>query len=246
MKRSIITVLGIVLVIALIIVCVVFFRDGNRFTTNKADKADTTDDGPPELASKAGPGYTGKPDAASKRLAAILKKETGEDVSLHNIVSKGRPIKQGKYSFTVTSWKMGKESPGYPLPQGMTLEGTGVQLNGNGDITNDYSYVVVNVTVKNLTKKDVTELIWPEMRLQIEGASSDVGEIKYLGEAVPRKNGHNYYQETIKAKGEKSMPLIYIVKDEWTQGNKQMYLKINTLTLDAQSSANVYRYIVLN
>lgn len=243
MKKSIITVLSIVLVIALIIVCVVFFRDGNRFTTNQADK---TDDGAPELASKAGPGYTGKPDAASKRMTAILKKETGEDVNLHNIVSKGKPIKQGKYSFTVTSWKMGKEFPGYPLPQGMTLDSSGAQLNEKGDITNDYSYVVVNVTVKNLTKKDATELIWAEIKLEVEGASDNLGQVRYLGETVPRKNGHNYYQETIKAKGEKSMPLIYIVKDEWTQGNKQMYLKINTLTLDAQNSANGYRYIALN
>lgn len=247
MKRKFISLAGIVVVIVLIVICVKYFRGGNPFAKNgteyTGDAAITGEE------AKNTPAQEGEPDEPSKKLAEQLKSETGVDYDPKNIVSTGKTIVEGKYSYMVDSWEVKKEYPGYALPEGRSSleEYPGAKLDVNGNITNNYSYVVVNVVFQNLKSKPITELIWGYFKLGIIGSGEEyTGEVTYLGEDVPRKYGHSYCEETVPSKGKKDMALIFVVKDELIEG-KQLYLKINSSGVaTVNSDYDVRRYIVLN
>lgn len=64
-------------------------------------------------------------------------------------------------------------------------------LDEQGNITNDFSYVVVNLSVKNQSTKTIeNDLIWGYIRLMFLSAPSKysdyIGEVTYLGEEKPR------------------------------------------------------------
>ena len=173
-----------------------------------------------------------EPDEVSKEFANKL------GVDEKNIVSTGNTIKSTYYSFTVLSWTKGKEYPGYALPEGKNL-------------TNDFSYVVVNLSVKNQSSKTIeNDLIWGYIRLRFLSAPSKysdyIGEVTYLGEEKPRILNHNYYAETFAPEEEKVMPMIFVVNDALLD-SEAMYLEINpTGAVIDNPDYDIRRYIVLN
>ena len=125
-------------------------------------------------------------------------------------------------------------------------EWPGAQLDENGNITNDFSYVVVNMAVENLTSKDVTTHIWGIFRLNSigSGAGQYTGEVTYLGDDRPW--GKDYSLDTIGANSKKEMPLIFVVKDEYLNEN-QLYIQVNPSGAATDNpDFDVKRYIFLD
>ena len=104
-------------------------------------------------------------------------------------------------------------------------------MDANGNITNEYSYIVVNITVENKAEGPITDLLWG-----------------YLGEETPRAYGHEYSMETFEAGETKSYPLIFFMPDEMVK-NQELYLEINATGIaydTSDSEFSVMRYIILN
>ena len=187
-----------------------------------------------------------QPDEVSKEFANKL------GVDEKNIVSTGNTIKSTYYSFTVLSWTKGKEYPGYALPESKNLaDYPGAVLDEQGNITNDFSYVVVNLSVKNQSDKKIeNDLIWGYIRLRFLFPPSEyedyVGEVSYLGEETPRILNHNYYAETFEPGEEKRMALIFVANDELLK-SEAIYLEINpTGAVIDNPEYDIRRYIILN
>lgn len=247
MKKKIMSIVIGVIVILLVVISVLFFRTGNPFSGLMSKNNDSAY---MPHANENVPAQQGKPDEASKKLVKILKESTGEDIDPKNVVSTGKKVMEGNFSYKVDSWSVQKEYPGYQLPEGIESldKFPGAKVDAQGNIVNGFSYVVVNTEVGNLEDKEVTDLVWGNIKLEIPGVGSDqyTGSLNYLGENAPRQYNGNYLKELFKAKETKKMPLIFVVKDQLIKG-KQLYLEINSSgspTVDPDY--DVRRYIVLN
>lgn len=249
MKKVLISVAGILLVALTILVSIKYFRSSHTSSLPAGvpkeyeNMADTivSDDSLDE------PAQEGKATEENEQFAADLKTITGKDYNPINITSVGHPIRTGDFSYQVTSWSMSKESPGYPIPEGKEYyfrEDKAV-LDENENITNDYSYVVVNMEVENLTSEEIKFLIWGIFRLKSvgNGAGKYEGECAYLGDG--RDAGQSYYLDTIEANSKKEMPIIFVVKDEYLIDN-QLYIEVNPSGVATTNpDYDVKRYIFL-
>ena len=166
------------------------------------------------------------------------------------VTSIGNSITDGRYEYTVLSYERQKENPGYPYPEGMTplSEKPGASVDEHGNITNGFSYLIVNVKVKNLSDEEDINAIWGIFRLKIPGVSSEEysSELTYLGEEAPRLKDGDYYMEQIPAGGEVTMPIIYVIKDDFLDAGYSPYLEINSSgAVITDPDKDVTRYIVL-
>lgn len=194
------------------------------------------------------PGQEGEADETSTAFSKTLKEKAGLTVEPKNIVSVGSPITSGKYSFTVNSWSVSKKSPGYKLPKGLDMNEWGQQLDKEGNITNEYSYVVLNMVVENMTDQPVTEHLWGYMRLQAFDMGEYISEVRYLGEEIPREYGHDSYVESFEAGETKTYPVVFLMPDEIVN-DQELYLEINTSGGNPQPEDPefaVKRFIILN
>lgn len=214
MKDKIVSGIGIVVVLLLIFVSVKFLQNGNPFSAMMSENGD-----------KAVMQQKGKPSKESMELAKQYQEEVRMEIDPGSIVPVGKPINDGEYVYQAESWKITKEDPGYPLPKYMDSlkERFGVEQDESGRITNDYSFVTVNLTVENPSKKDKTDLIWA---MKLRSGSLGTEAAAYLGETQPREYGRRYAEETIPAKGKVTMPLIWVIKDELLEGH-QLFVEIN-------------------
>lgn len=242
MKKVLISVVGCVFVVLLVIGCVFFFRGGTDTTTDK-DNQKAEEEFEKNLSVVA---QEGEPDEVSKELAEKI------GVDAKNVVSVGHSVASTKYSFTVTSWIASKEYSGYEAPEGVDItESPGAELDSEGNIINNYSYVVVNVSAKNQSEQKIeNDLIWGNFQLKFIMPPSEysdyIGEIDYLGEDVPRKFGHDYYAENFEPGETKEIAMIYVVHDELLD-SEGMYLEINpTGAVIENADYDVKRYIALN
>lgn len=251
MKKKIVAIVGILLVLVAIFVCFKYFR-GSQVAVNSVDKHEKfknmTDTIIPENSLDI-PAQEGTISKENEQFAAALKTVTGMDCNPINITTAGKPIRTGDFSYQINSWSMSKKYPGYPIPEEKRDnlgEGGGASLDENGNITNNYSYVVVDMEVENLTSEDVNFLIWGIFKLKSigNGAGQYTGEVSYLGDDRPY--GKDYNLDTISANSAKEMPLIFIVKDEYINDN-QLYIEVNpsgAATYDPDF--DVKRYIFLD
>lgn len=195
------------------------------------------------------PGQEEEADDRSEAFSKALKEKAGLTVDSRNIVSTGSPITSGNYSFTVNSWSVSKESPGYALPEGKdATQGGRIQMDANGNITNEYSYVVVNLTVENKAEEPITDYLWGYMRMQAFDMGDFISEVDYLGEETPRKYGHDYSKESFEAGETKSYPVVFDMPDE-ILNNQEIYLEIDTSGGNPQPEDPefaVKRFIILN
>ena len=168
----------------------------------------------------------GEPDKASKELAGYLTKKLYYEVDAENIVSTGKEIRSAPFSYMVDSWEVTKTCPG----EGQRIDREEVQCDENGTITNEYSYVVANLTVENLNDMEVTQHIWGFLRLKIRGAEDvyvgEVDQIIYSENNVVKEKNKNTYEETFAANEEKRVRLVYVVSDDLLL-NTSLYLSIN-------------------
>ena len=249
MKKRIVSILGIVLVIGLVFVSFKYFRGTSVSMAPPVPKEDSKETDP--IISEESlniPAQEGGITEENERLAAALKTVTGMDYNPMNITTVGNPIRSGDFSYKVNSWSMSKEYPGYSQPEGDTPleERPGAQLDENGNIINDFSYVVVNVEAKNLTSKDVTSLIWGIFYLKSigNGAGKYTGQDAYLGDDRPLSK--DYYLETIPANSTKEMTFVYVEKDEYLKDN-QLYIEVNPSGVATYNpDFDVKRYIFLD
>ena len=178
-------------------------------------------------------------------------KETGQgSINPAFVTSIGNSISDGRYEYTVLSYDRQKENPGYPYPEGMTplSEKPGASIDEEGNITNDFSYVIITAKVKNLSKDEVIDYIWGNIRFRIPGVNSEEykSELIYIGEKEPRSMDGDYYMEQIPAGGEITMPIIYVIKDDLLDAGYAPYLEINSSgAVITDPDKDVTRYIVL-
>ena len=253
MKKKIISLISMCLVLGLVAVSVKYFRGGSGAGTTNNYKQDL------EKQEVTGNKYQEEePDETSKEFARQLEKamkkvyqtETGDFGEFVKEKQKESPLKvySGVLSYKVNAWEITKDNQGYEIPKGMTSleERYGVMQDKKGTITNGYSFIMVDMTAKNLLKEEVTEYVWGNLRLKQLGKEEiDIwgsGEIIYFGESVPREYTKNYSVETIPGKEEKRITLIFLQKDQLLEEG-QLYIEINpTGTTPINSS---YRWIVL-
>ena len=244
MKKVAISGIIVILVIFGMGMSYMLFRGGRR--TEEEQKI--SEEGEKRMENLMKPGQEEEADDTSKSFSDTLNEKAGLTVDPQNIVSVGNPIISGNYSFTVNSWNVSKESPGYALPEGIDLSGAGPQMDANGNITNEYSYIVVNITVENKAEGPITDLLWGYLKLKTFETSDFISEVRYLGEETPRAYGHEYSMETFEAGETKSYPLIFFMPDEMVK-NQELYLEINATGIaydTSDSEFSVMRYIILN
>ena len=197
------------------------------------------------------PGQEGEIDEKSEAFAKELQEKAGLTVDPKNIESVGSPITSGTYSFTVDSWRASKESPGYALPEGMDFNAYGdfPQVDANGNITNEFTNVIANITVENLSDEPITgDGLWGYLTLQAFDMGEFISEVQYLGEETPRENGHNYFKESFAAGEMKSYPVVFFMPDD-ILNSQEIYLEIDTSGANPQPSDPEYavkRFIILN
>lgn len=258
MKQKIVSVLGIAVVVVLIFVSVKYFRSGSPIISmnNKEDEISRMEE-TGELSIQ-----DGEPNEVSKKMAKAItdytKKKWAETQKIflseedmiepQQIVSTGKEIRKGNFSYKVTSWEITKENPEYPRDENMLgIEYYGLELDEKGNLINGFSYVVVNIEIENLTDEAITEYLWGYLDLKILGADFEATtadcSVLYLGENPPREFTKSYNLETVPANETIKMPLIFIVEDEVLKG-KQPYLEINTQGV-AGFLKNL-RFIILN
>ena len=248
-KKIIASIIGILLVIILVLVSFKYFRGTSVSIAPLASKEDSKEtDSTISEESLNVPAQEAEITEENERLAADLKTVTGMDYNPMNITTVGNPIRSGDFSYKVNSWSMSKEYPGYPQPEGDTPleERPGAQLDENGNIINDCSYVVVNIEVKNMTSKDITSLIWGTLYLNSvgNGAGKYTGEAAYLGDDRPLSK--DYYLEIIPANSTKEMTFVYVEKDEYLKDN-QLYIEVNPSGVATYNpDFDVKRYIFLD
>ena len=145
MKKKIITCAGVSFVIIFVLLSVNFLQSGTgSISKENIEKENEFKKSLDVVAQEE------EPDEVSKEFANKL------GVDAKNVVSTGKQIASTKYSFTVLSWTRGKEYPGYVLPKGKDLSNyPGAELDEQGNITNDFSYIVVNLSVKNQSDKKI-------------------------------------------------------------------------------------------
>ena len=250
MKKVLVSIIGILLVIGLVFVSFKYFRGTKVSVPPSAHQADSQEISDSMISEESLdiPAQEGAITEENEKFAAALKTVTGMDYDPVNITSVGSPIRSGDFSYQINSWSRSKEYPGYPVPEGRDPleEWPGAQLDENGNITNDFSYVVVNMEVENLTSKDVTTHIWGIFRLNSigSGAGQYTGEVTYLGDDRPW--GKDYNLDTIGANSKKEMSLIFVVKDEYLKEN-QLYIQVNPSGAATDNpDFDVKRYIFLD
>ncbi len=57
-------------------------------------------------------------------------------------------------------------------------EKAGPQMDANGNITNEYSYVVVNITVENKAEGPITDLLWGYLKLKTFETGDFISEVR--------------------------------------------------------------------
>lgn len=250
MKKILVSIIGILLVIVMVFVGFKYFRGTQVSVPPSAPQSDSQDIPDPTISEESLdiPAQEGGITEENEQFAAALKTVTGMDYNPINITSVGNPIRSLDFSYQINSWSMSKEYPGYPVPEGRDPldEWPGAQLDENGNITNDFSYVVVNMAVENLTSKDVTTHVWGTFRLNSigSGAGQYTGEVTYLGDDRPA--GKDYYLDTISANSKKEMSLIFVIKDEYLNDN-QLYIEVNPSGVATYNpDFDVKRYIFLD
>lgn len=247
MRKTIVSISVIILVIVGMGVGLLYFRGSGNvgMTKEQQEKSDQRKEEILNIAST--PGQEGEPDNASKEFSKTLKEKAGMTVEARNIVSTGQPVISGKFAVTVTSWNISKESPGYALPKGQdskTLRGA--ELDANGNITNEFSYVTVDISVENVMDEAVSEYIWAYIRLEIFNSGDYIGEVMYLGEETPRELTRDYLKESFTAGETKNIAMIFIAPDK-ILGDQEMYMEINPSgAAIADPEQDVRRYIILN
>lgn len=244
MKKKIASAVILVLAVILIGISIFSFQKDKGDTLSEEQKKELEKEGEEiELereARKNTPAQEGEADEISQKLAEKIHREA------EKVVSVGKPIKNGFKEFTATSWEIRKENPGYPLPSGRTfqdIELSGAEIDENGNITNEYSYVVVDISVKNTRKSEaLTQLIWGTIRLQVTNHREYLGEYEYLGENPAREYNKSYSQETIQPGESVEKALIYIAPDEILE-EEDIYLKIDP---SGANEADALRFIALH
>lgn len=249
MKKTVITIIGVVLVIALVLVCILFFRNGSGMSGMSEQQAaeQAAADRKEAKNEAAQPAQEGEPDEAAKAMAKRISAEA------KNIVSTGQTCLCKGFLYTVKSWEITKSYPGYAPPEGLDLEQrTEAQLDASGNITNDFSYVIVDISAQNPTEESITDYLkarpWDNIYLKFvspTGGGSYSGEMIYLGEETPREYGQGYGVDKFEGNETKEIVLIYVVNDGLLD-NQGMYLELNQGAVVTDTELDTTRYIILN
>lgn len=258
MKKSIVFIASILCVGFLIIISIKYFRGENSFTSannneqnvqevektynHEALKDEEIKEFAKQLNADMEEFYRLEKDQDIRR----KREENKVIIEAENVVKIGQDIESGILSYRVDGWEITKNNQGYALPEEKRESWENhyeIELDEDGAIVNDSSYVIVDVTVENLLENEITEYVWAHFNLEQLGHRGELYKgYVYLGEEPQRKYGKNYNLETIPARGEKSIAVIFIVKDEWIESG-QFYIEINpTGTMPINSS---YRWILL-
>ena len=246
MKKTVISIVVILAACMMSVFCILYFRgNGQDKDAPTFEEVMDTDGMDTSI-----PIQDGEPDAASEELAEHLTEYLNHEVDARYIVSTGKTIRNLPFAYTVDSWQVTKQNPGsYQL-----REYPDAEYDENMNILNDYSYVVVDLTVENLRDREVTQHIWGFIRLMLWGGedstAGQVCDVINLETNEVKPITKDTYKETFAANEIKKERLIYIVPDGILPYCDGFYLRIEHMG-GSDSSLNqldseVRRWIVLN
>ena len=246
MKKAAILTSMIIILTAAIGISYILYRNGLLTKAQREEKQEAEE----RVQELMIPGQEEEADDRSESFAKTIEEKTGIPVNPQNIVSAGDTVRSGKYDITITDWSVSKESPGYEIPEGLDLaQYPGAILDKSGKITNEFSYVTANVTVKNISEESITGYIWGFLRLKTFNAGEYLGEVNYLGNLggeTSREHGHDTFQESFKPGEEKSMTLVYVAPDS-ALSDQDMYIEIDQSGVALpEEEYDIKRYVILN
>lgn len=246
MKKAAILTSIIIVLTAAIGISYILYRNGLLTKAQREEKQEAEE----RVQELMIPGQEEEADDRSESFAKTIEEKTGIPVNPQNIVSAGDTVRSGKYDITITDWSVSKESPGYAIPEGLDLaQFPGAILDESGKITNEFSYVTANVTVKNISEESITGYIWGFLRLKSFNAGEYLGEVNYLGNLegkTSREHGHDTFQESFKPGEEKSMALVYVAPDS-ALSDQDMYIEIDQSGVALpEEEYDIKRYVILN
>lgn len=246
LKKTIISIIVILAAGVMAVLCIVYFR-GGRPDKDAPTLAEVTDTDGMDTSIAV---QDQEPDEASKELAEYLSDHLDHEVDARYVVSTGRTIRNLPYAYTVDSWQVTKQNPGnYQL-----TEYPDAQYDENMNLMNDYSYVVVDITVENLRDTEVTQALWGFIRLRLKGAEESytggVIDMVDLAANVVKERNKDAFKETFIGKETRKERLIYIVQDDLLSFSDGFYLSINHTGMSDDDlnklDTEVRRWIILN
>lgn len=147
--------------------------------------------------------------------------------------------------FKVNSWVTSKSFP-TEMSEGYLdiIRGLGrAEIDDTGTITNGYSYVMIDISVRNDSTNNYSGLLWGTIYLKSQAGSSDFsGECQIVADGRP--DNKQYCAETIPASSDIKRKIIYIVSDK-SLNNTLLWLEINP-TGGVMTGRDIKGYIVLN
>lgn len=172
-----------------------------------------------------------KADEAEWEKNIEIQEKQEKKIPIYNV---GDTVESLSLSYTVTDVKITKNSSGYHPPNGMMplSERSDTILDENDNILNEYSYVLVYLTVKNTGDgaEGIGNFSAPNLRLLNEGKQETdmehCGEFQYFGTDEPYQYGKDSSIITIEPGASQDFVMIFVQRDDEING-QPLYLNIN-------------------
>jgi len=139
------------------------------------------------------------------------------------------PIEAYKLNFTANSVEMTKQlNKKFPKPN-VYLNGSEFKFDNDGNITNEYSYYTVNLTIKNSTNEKID--YWLNS-FGLLAKDQDLKKIYTMQSEVflcdkDNFEAKNYFQNSFEPNSEKNVTIGFIIKDEDFEKTPHVELIIN-------------------
>lgn len=148
-----------------------------------------------------------------------------------NVQKMGEPFTTDEISYTVNNCFVTKKIGEFDI-EDLKETPQDVKLDDNGNIQNNYSYVIVDVTIKNESQQTVefyTNSLWLRLiNSDFEYSNSNLfynGQLRGYMDGKPAQTGKSYYRRFYDGGEERSCILTYVVQDSELE-NSTLLLKV--------------------
>ncbi|WP_148409298.1 DUF4352 domain-containing protein [Murimonas intestini] len=141
-----------------------------------------------------------------------------------NVYQIGDTIDTSKLIFTVNSYHITKTKGAFDITD-IKETPLDVVLDNEDNISNNYSYVIIDMTIKNKQSKEV-EFYLNNLWLRFINKDSEysgnniyyAGQLRGYKDGQPADNGKAYFRRILKMNEERPLTLTYVISDEELDG----------------------------
>lgn len=180
----------------------------------------------------------GKPIGDSDEVKKNQDIGIGDEFQINDLIYKITSVERTKekkvYSMPPLDW------PFYTVDEnGKTLSEDYLSVDEKGTILNEYSYLVVNFTIKN-TMDRVSEKYLNGITLQLYDDKDEDrnGSAPLLNDREIEKGGKDYFRYEFQPQEEKEVKIVYIIEDKYLDYNN-LKLRIENLGKEFQNSDSI-------